>query len=164
MSDDISQCRKGFEDQRKAGISVDWFTWQIAWNDALFAASDQTIERLTRERDAVIQQARIWAQEARTQKATVDEVGAILGGIPDWGTISEIVSAAVKDAEKFQSLVNMRRFMLARKAEITESDRKSYSTSFWDAELSGHEYAVWTALDSAISATTDGGKNAASNI
>lgn len=33
-------CRSGFEEQRQAGINVDWFTWQIAWHDALFAEKD----------------------------------------------------------------------------------------------------------------------------
>ena len=31
-----SRMREGFEQQRKAGVNVDWFTWQIAWNDAFF--------------------------------------------------------------------------------------------------------------------------------
>lgn len=33
----MDEMRKGFEDQRKAGINVDWFTWQIAWHDAVAA-------------------------------------------------------------------------------------------------------------------------------
>ncbi|CAH2910713.1 MAG: hypothetical protein CPSOU_1838 [uncultured Paraburkholderia sp.] len=33
-------CREGFEQQRKAGINVDWFTWQIAWHDAMFTQVD----------------------------------------------------------------------------------------------------------------------------
>ena len=32
--------RDGFEQQRKAGLNVDWFTWQIAWHDALFTQCD----------------------------------------------------------------------------------------------------------------------------
>lgn len=32
--DQIAAMREGFEQQRKAGINVDWFTWQIAWADA----------------------------------------------------------------------------------------------------------------------------------
>ena len=27
--------KEGFEAQRKAGINVDWFTWQIAWQDCV---------------------------------------------------------------------------------------------------------------------------------
>jgi hypothetical protein len=33
-------CREGFEQQREAGINVDWFTWQIAWHDAMFTQVD----------------------------------------------------------------------------------------------------------------------------
>lgn len=33
-------CREGFEQQRKVGINVDWFTWQIAWHDAMFTQVD----------------------------------------------------------------------------------------------------------------------------
>jgi len=29
--------REGFEAQRQAGVNVDWFTWQIAWNDGWIA-------------------------------------------------------------------------------------------------------------------------------
>jgi hypothetical protein len=32
--------REGFEAQRRAGINVDWFTWQIAWHDAMFKLQD----------------------------------------------------------------------------------------------------------------------------
>jgi hypothetical protein len=113
-------------------------------------ADEKTIERLTRELDAVIQQARIWSQEAKTQKATVNEVGAILGGIPDWGPISKNVAAVVKDAERYRYL---------------RKDRALTSDSFWIA--GGHpqmrfgrfiNFAADEAIDAAISATTDGGK------
>lgn len=57
------------------------------------------VEALRSTKDALIMQARIWAGEARAQKATVDEVGALLGGIPDWGPIAEKVSAALADLE-----------------------------------------------------------------
>ncbi len=52
------------------------------------------------ERDAAVralehvrQQAGAWKQEALTQKHTVDSVGAVLGGIPDYGPIVETVTA-----------------------------------------------------------------------
>lgn len=38
--DPKSKMREGFEAQRKAGMNVDWFTWQIAWHDALFTVHD----------------------------------------------------------------------------------------------------------------------------
>lgn len=37
---DAGACRAGFEQQRKVGINVDWFTWQIAWHDAIFTQVD----------------------------------------------------------------------------------------------------------------------------
>jgi hypothetical protein len=40
MTDKKTQTREGFEAQRKAGMNVDWFTWQIAWHDALFTVHD----------------------------------------------------------------------------------------------------------------------------
>ena len=46
------------------------------------------LETVTRQRDAILMQARIWSGEAKSQKATVDQVGAILGGVPDWGPIA----------------------------------------------------------------------------
>jgi hypothetical protein len=52
-------------------------------------------EAATRALDHVRHQAGIWKQEARTQKATVDEVGAALGGVPDWGPVVETVSLMV---------------------------------------------------------------------
>jgi hypothetical protein len=38
--DQKTQMREGFEEQRKVGMNVDWFTWQIAWHDALFQVHD----------------------------------------------------------------------------------------------------------------------------
>jgi hypothetical protein len=40
MTDKKTLMRGGFEAQRKAGMNVDWFTWQIAWHDALFQVHD----------------------------------------------------------------------------------------------------------------------------
>jgi hypothetical protein len=37
---DAGACRAGFEQQRKVSINVDWFTWQIAWHDAMFTQVD----------------------------------------------------------------------------------------------------------------------------
>lgn len=41
-----------------------------------------------KERDAILLQVRAWSGEAKAQRATVNEVGAILGGIPEWGPIA----------------------------------------------------------------------------
>jgi hypothetical protein len=46
-----SEMQKGFEAQRAAGINVDWFTWQIAWNDAIAAP---TPERADAGKDAAL--------------------------------------------------------------------------------------------------------------
>jgi hypothetical protein len=35
-----TRMREGFESQRKAGMNVDWFRWQIAWHDAMFTELD----------------------------------------------------------------------------------------------------------------------------
>lgn len=61
-------------------------------------------EALLAERDAILLQARIWAGEAKTQKATVDDVGRILGGVPDWGPIAAGVEQLKKDAERYRWL------------------------------------------------------------
>lgn len=50
------------------------------------------IAELENIRDNLILQAQVWAGEAKTQRATVEEVGEILGGIPDWGPIAKTVS------------------------------------------------------------------------
>lgn len=62
------------------------------------------IDRLRAERDAILMQARIWASEAKTQQAITKEVGAILGGVPDWGPIASGVEALRRDAERYQRL------------------------------------------------------------
>jgi hypothetical protein len=59
-------CREGFEQQRKAGINVDWFTWQIAWHDAMFTQADtkpaSQPKALTAEQiDAIMEQAQVFA-------------------------------------------------------------------------------------------------------
>jgi hypothetical protein len=44
-------------------------------------------ERLEKERESILQQARCWAGEAKGQRNTVNQVGSLLGGVPDWGPI-----------------------------------------------------------------------------
>ena len=51
-------------------------------------AADE-LARVTAQCDAILTQARIWSGEAKAQKATVDAVGEILGGVPDWGPIAQ---------------------------------------------------------------------------
>lgn len=45
-------------------------------------------DELRKQREAILMQARAWAGEAKTQRSTIESVGAILGGIPDWGPIA----------------------------------------------------------------------------
>lgn len=56
MTDQKTQMREGFEAQRKAGMSVDWFTWQIAWHDALFTVHDIAGDTLARQPAAIDKQ------------------------------------------------------------------------------------------------------------
>lgn len=51
------------------------------------------LAKVAAQRDAILQQARAWSCEAKTQRATVLEVGDILGGVPDWGPIAAGVEA-----------------------------------------------------------------------
>lgn len=71
--------------------------------DRILTIYDRVISELGREArgmEAVILQARIWAGEAKTQKATVDEVGRILGGIPDWGPIAKGLKDRLDELEE----------------------------------------------------------------
>lgn len=67
---------------------------------------DLLVERrkLIAQREAILQQARIWACEAKTQQGITEEVGAILGGIPNWGPIAERVTDLKRDAERYRVL------------------------------------------------------------
>ncbi len=74
------------------------------------------LETVTRQRDAILQQARFWSGEAKAQKSTVDEVGAILGGVPDWGPIAagvEKMRADLADSqaecERLSSMIDHQR-------------------------------------------------------
>lgn len=71
---------------------------------AAYDAATQQKEAAERERDdarhvleRIRVQAGIWKQEARSQKATVDGVGAALGGVADYGPIVASVEALVAD-------------------------------------------------------------------
>ena len=57
--------------------------------------ADVTNERdeARKQREAILMQARVWAGEAKTQRSTVESVGAILGGVSDWGPIAAGVEA-----------------------------------------------------------------------
>jgi hypothetical protein len=50
-------------------------------------------------KDSAVQQAQIWAQEARTQKGIVEEIGKLVGCANDWETVSA-VKAALSGAQQ----------------------------------------------------------------
>jgi hypothetical protein len=52
-------------------------------------------DRAQAQRDAILVQARVWSGEAKAQRNTVNEVGSVLGGIPDWGPIAAKVGDLV---------------------------------------------------------------------
>ena len=72
------------------------------------------VNELTSQRDAILLQARCWAGEAKAQQAITREVGAILGGIPDWGAIAAGV-------EELRSQLEAARGLLREAAEDVES-------------------------------------------
>jgi hypothetical protein len=57
------------------------------------------IENLEKEKELILQQARYWAFEAKTQRNTVNQVGSLLGGIPDWGPIVKGVREKIEKSE-----------------------------------------------------------------
>lgn len=59
------------------------------WRDETIVELRIELEKKQGIIDAVILQAQCWAGEAKGQTATVNEVGKILGGIPNWGPISK---------------------------------------------------------------------------
>lgn len=63
-----------------------------------------TIETLTEERDAILLQAKFWASEAKTQRHTVNEIGSILGGVPDWGPIADGVRAKLNAVARLTAI------------------------------------------------------------
>lgn len=67
------------------------------------AALEAELVRTAAQRDAILQQARAWAGEAKTQRSTVLEVGEILGGIPDWGPIAAGVEAMAAELAKLRA-------------------------------------------------------------
>jgi len=76
-----------------------------------------SLRMLIEQRDAILQQARAWACEAKTQQATTREVGEVLGGIPDWGPIAagvEALRARAEAAEQRLAVVNQ---------ELTTADK-----------------------------------------
>lgn len=73
MMDQKTQMREGFEAQRKAGMNVDWFTWQIAWHDALFTVHDIAGDAALARQPAAIDR-----QEAERYRYLRNAVGVIL--------------------------------------------------------------------------------------
>ena len=56
---------------------------------------EKKVAAVTVERDAILQQARAWAMEAKAQRGTVNAVGALLGGMADWQDIPGAIALAL---------------------------------------------------------------------
>lgn len=80
------------------------FEWPTGKNGAhsCAIALRKKLDEVTAQRDAILLQARTWACEAKFQRNTVQEVGSILGGIPDWGPIAAGVEGLRQDAERYR--------------------------------------------------------------
>lgn len=88
----------------------------VAAYDAMKAERDAAVRAL----EHVRQQAAIWKQEARTQKHTVDEVGAVLGGVPDYGPIVSNVTALAAERNRLAAVVKRVRTFCETEAQIED--------------------------------------------
>jgi hypothetical protein len=67
----------------------------------------EKIKQLQAQKDAILQQARIWAGEAKTQRHTVNEIGSVLGGMADWQPIVKVVGQLQADNARLTQEVKM---------------------------------------------------------
>ena len=63
------------------------------------------VAELEAQRDAILQESRTWAMEAKTQRQTVNEVCSVLGGIADWGPVVERVAELEADRDRLRDFV-----------------------------------------------------------
>lgn len=89
MTDKKTLMRGGFEAQRTAGMNVDWFTWQIAWHDALFQVHDIAGDALLSA-----------SKPAVTMGGRESIIEAIEGAIRDVGRGADTYMAAMLAADK----------------------------------------------------------------
>ncbi|WP_250502790.1 hypothetical protein [Caballeronia sp. AZ7_KS35] len=87
--------REGFEQQRKAGMNVDWFTWQIAWHDALFTQCDIPPSASiadTAGAKATDMQKDLWSlvQEARQWEAAYRDSGTLYESLDSYKSAVEL--------------------------------------------------------------------------
>ena len=61
------------------------------------------VKQVTAQRDAILLQAKAWADEAKCANHTVNEVGSLLGGIPNWGPIVKGVTKKLVEVERLRS-------------------------------------------------------------
>ncbi len=79
--------------------------------------------------EKLLLQAQIWAGEAKTHRATVLEVGALLKGVPTWGPIAKTVGEKLERlkelevdyAEKCQQRVNLDKDMAEMTQELIDA-------------------------------------------
>ena len=77
--------------------------WERAEN------AEARVAELEAQRDAILQESRTWAMEAKTQRQTVNEVCSVLGGIADWGPVVERVAELEADRDRLR--VGLRRVL-----------------------------------------------------
>jgi hypothetical protein len=109
------------------------------------STKDQEIKRLEQEKEQILQQARCWAFEAKTQRSTVNQVGALLGGVPDWGAIVKGVRDRIEKSESQSSLLKE----MGEALELinrTSEDKGREGCTFGDTEFdsmsAAHGYNV----------------------
>jgi len=86
------------------------------------------VAELEAQRDAILQESRTWAMEAKTQRQTVNEVCSVLGGIADWGPVVERVAELEADRERLDWLCS---------PPVCVTFNTAYR--FWDGESSFRE-------------------------
>ena len=103
------------------------------------------LAQVTAQRDAILMQARIWSGEAKAQKATVDAVGEILGGVPDWGPIA-------KGVEQLRAELAASR---EREARMREAGQRLLDAIEHDTQI--HRFSIlWDGLRAALAEGAQG--------
>jgi len=101
------KCHRFYSEEMICPYCLDTMVYSAKAKDVIDRLRAEN-EKLIKEREQILQQAKIWAQEAKTQTATVNEVGSALGGMADWQAISktvrEIIAENDKQAERIKEL------------------------------------------------------------
>jgi hypothetical protein len=132
IKNEIIEHYKKFFDLHAKGISLDEddhlnIDWAVNFFESHLSTKDKEIENLEKEKELILQQARCWAFEAKTQRNTVNQVGSLLGGIPDWGAIVKGVREKIEKSESVlkemeEALTMCKESFLIIKNEISSVD------------------------------------------